>query len=236
MAAATQNVAIELPKLNIEVMDIILVGDTPLIVHAWSKKAKTEMLNKQMGVPSPKKAKKDPEKDFIESLYPMDEAGDGNFHVNGDRLTGGRWGFPVIAFKAAAVTACTSIANITKVQARQAFHVVGDVRTGYEGLTPYSGELVEIRGADPRKREDMVRVGMGTADIRYRGEFWPWHVKLRVRFNANVLSAAEIANMLNTAGFGVGVGEWRSEKDGDKGLFHVATEADLAALEERKAA
>jgi hypothetical protein len=32
-------------------------------------------------------------------------------------------------------------------------------------------------------REDMVRIGMGTADIRYRGEFPEWSVDVPLRFN-----------------------------------------------------
>jgi hypothetical protein len=67
----------------------------------------------------------------------------------------------------------------------------------------------------------MVRVGMGTADIRFRGEFREWRTRLTVRYNARVLSDEQIVNLFNTAGFAVGIGEWRSEKDGSYGLFHV---------------
>jgi hypothetical protein len=90
---------------------------------------------------------------------------------------------------------------------------------------------VRILGAEPAMREDMVRVGMGTADLRYRGEFADWHAKLLVRYNANVLSESQILNIINVAGFAVGVGEWRPEKDGMNGMFHVATEADFKKLE-----
>lgn len=72
---------------------------------------------------------------------------------------------------------------------------------------------------------------MGTADLRYRPEFSEWHAKLLVRYNANVLSESQILNLLNVAGFAVGVGEWRPEKDGQYGMFHVATEADMSKLE-----
>ena len=77
---------------------------------------------------------------------------------------------------------------------------------------------------------------MGTADIRYRGQFPHWWVAVTVRFNANVLSAAQIVNLFNTAGFGVGVGEWRMERDGQFGCFRVATAEDLEAINRRKAA
>jgi len=80
-------------------------------------------------------------------------------------------------------------------------------------------------------REDMVRVGMGTADLRYRGEFADWSAKLLVRYNANVLSESQILNILNVAGFAVGVGEWRPERDGMSGMFHVADEQEYRALE-----
>lgn len=77
-------------------------------------------------------------------------------------------------------------------------------------------------------REDMVRVGMGTADLRYRPEFSEWRTKILVRYNTNVLSEAQILNLLNVAGFAVGVGEWRPEKDGQYGMFHVATDKEAA--------
>lgn len=198
---AKSEVAIELPKLNIKTVEITLIGDSPLISHAWSKKAKEEMLAKQMKKAKAGKEAKDPEKDFQESLYHLEDGG---------------YGFPAVAFKAAAVTACTSVGSITKVAARQSFHVEGD--------------MVRIHGSEPRKREDMVRIGMGTADIRYRGEFWPWWVVLKVRHNANVLSAEQITNLFNTAGFGVGIGEWRPERDGQFGRFRVATAEDMKAV------
>ena len=82
-------------------------------------------------------------------------------------------------------------------------------------------ELVEIVG-EPTMREDMVRVGMGVADLRYRGEFKKWQCKIPLRYNANVLSLEQILNIFDTAGFSTGVGEWRPQKNGDYGMFHVA--------------
>lgn len=218
MATATkEEVGITLPRLDLRLMEVTIIGDSPLIVHAWSAKAKREMLDKQMKKAKSAKEAKDPRADFESSLYRL---GDG-------------FGFPSIGFKAAAVTACTSVAGITKIAARQAFHILGediDVLGAFEG-TKARVNLVRIGGGEPSMREDMVRVGMGTADLRYRGEFADWHAKVLVRFNANVLSEEQLLNIINVAGFAVGVGEWRPEKDGMNGMFHVATEADFKKLE-----
>lgn len=197
---ATQSVVrIELPKLNLKHLRITLIGDSPLICHKWSEKAKREILDKQMKKAKQAKAAKDPEKDYLSSLY---------IHESGG------YGFPVVGFKASAVDACSHVEGITKVEARGAFHI--------------SGELAKING-EPSPREDMVRVGMGAADIRYRGEFREWSTTLDIRYNANVLSPEQIVNLFNTAGFAIGVGEWRPQKDGSYGMFHVATEADQGA-------
>lgn len=188
---------IELPRLDIRPFTIKIVGDSPLIVHKWSEKAKKQILDKQMQSASAGKEPKDPEQDYRDSLY---------------HLPGGKFGFPTIAFKNAAVSACTSLGkSITKVAARQAFHIIG--------------EITEIHGK-PSPREDMVKINGETADIRYRAEFKEWSVFLRIRYNARVLSDEQIANLFNTAGFAVGVGEWRSERDGSNGLFHVAGEGE----------
>jgi hypothetical protein len=185
--------AVRIPKINLQRFRIRLVGDSPLICHAWSQKAKAMMLDKQMKKAKTAKEAKDPNQDFTDSLY---------------HIEGGGYGFPSVAFKSAAVDACSHIDGITKVEARGAFHIVGD--------------MVRIEGT-PTKREDMCRVGMGTADIRYRGEFKEWSCEIEIRYNANVLSAEQICNLFETGGFAIGVGEWRPERNGSFGMFHVAS-------------
>lgn len=216
MAPAAKPEGIILPELRIGTLALTLIGDSPLVVHAWSLKAKRQMLDKQLKRAKAGREAKDPEQDFRDSLYVLPDGG---------------YGFPSIAFKDAAVTAVTSVSGVTKVSARQAFHVQGedvDISGAFEGVK-MRANLARILGDKPRMREDMVRVGMGTADLRYRGEFWPWSAKVVVRFNENALSPEQIVNLFSTAGFAVGVGEWRPERDGAMGMFHVATEKDLAS-------
>lgn len=189
--------AIELPELKIQTMRITLIGDSSLICHAWSHKAKSQMLAKQMKQAKQGKEAKNPEQDFKDSLYPHPDGG---------------YGFPAVAFKSAAVDACSHVQGVTKVEARGAFHI--------------NGELIRIDGEEPTPREDMVRIAMGTADIRYRGEFKQWRCTIELRYNINVLSPAQIVNLFNTAGFAIGIGEWRPQKDGSHGMFHVQREGE----------
>jgi hypothetical protein len=111
-----------------------------------------------------------------------------------------------IGLKMAAVQAASQVAGVTKVFLRGAFHI--------------PGELVEIEG-QPRMREDMVRVGMGTADLRYRPGFPRWFAYVPVRYNANVITLEQLVHLFQQAGFSVGLAEWRAEKNGDKGGFTV---------------
>jgi hypothetical protein len=199
MAKIQEPELIEIKKLNIKRAVVEIVGDSPLIVHAWSKKAKQEMLDKQMKKAKGPKVAKNPEQDYMDAFYRLPREKPGVL---------GKPGFPSIGFKAAAVSAAGRFADGMKMtEVRGCFHV--------------EGELVEIIG-EPNPREDMVRIGMGTADIRYRPEFKTWRCKIPIRYNADAISLDQIVNLFNMAGFGVGVGEWRPEKDGLYGMFHVA--------------
>lgn len=172
---------VDIPRIELGHFHITLIGDSPLICHRWSEKAKKEMLDKQMKKAKQAKQAKNPEQEYKSSLYPY---------------PGGGYGFPSVAFKNAAVDACSHIEGITKVEARGAFHV------------NLGSDLVKVEGK-PGMREDMVKIGMGTADLRYRGEFKKWTVKLTIRHNKAVLTMEQITNLFNTGGFAIGVGEWR---------------------------
>lgn len=189
--SASSSGGIEVPALALRVVTLQIVGDSPLIMHKWSDKAREMISGKQQGEAVQKNIARDPQQEFEESMY---------------RFPDGRYGFPSVAFKAAAVDAATQVKGLTKTYLRGAFHT--------------QGELTEIVG-EPRMREDMVRIGMGTADIRWRAEFPEWSAPLRVRFNENSITIAQLVHLFNAAGFSCGLGEWRPQKDGSYGMFHV---------------
>ena len=226
MAKQKEVSIISIPPPQIERLDVTIVGELEqgLLVHAWSEKAKKEMLAKQMKKAKQGREAKDPERDFRESLYWMKKTGKSRiaYTAMGDKQKvhdmvqippkkvdpnkHELFGFKSIAFKAAAVRAANDV-GLAMTFTRRAFHILG--------------EFVKLEFSEIVMREDMVRIGMGTADLRYRGEFLGWSAVLPIRYNARIISPEQIFNLLNTAGFGVGVGEWRPERYGVHGMFHV---------------
>ena len=186
---------IMIPQWNLDMIEISIKGTTPLITHAWSEKAKRQIQDKQGKKASMGREAKDPKAEFQAARYVHAEGWDA---------------IPAVSFKNAAVRAATD-AGMKMTDARRAFQV--------HGVT--DPEWVKIEADAPIMREDMVRVGNGAADIRYRPQYWPWGVTLRVRYNPTAVSAEQIVNLFRIAGFGVGVAEWRPTCNGSFGMFEV---------------
>jgi hypothetical protein len=183
---------IEIRRKNIQVT---VEGISPLIVHAWSTKAIRMIEDKQQKKGKTERPAKDPEAEFESCFYRDKE---------------GRSCVKASMFKLAMVTAATSVddkVNFPKTKIRQAVFVKGDL-------------LPIISPKEPDMRTDPVPVGSGV-DIRYRPEYQEWAVDLTLEINEAVLSVEQIVNLLNLAGFAVGIGEWRPEKDGSCGRFQV---------------
>jgi len=75
--------------------------------------------------------------------------------------------------------------------------------------------LIRIHGSKPEMREDMTKIGTGltkTANLAYRAQFTTWALKVTGRFNPTVLTADALAYLIQDAGMGAGLGEWRNEK------------------------
>ena len=85
-------------------------------------------------------------------------------------------------------------------------------------------EYIEIKGKAVTMREDMVKVGgiSKVADIRYRAQIEDWEADIPVKYVSSVMSLEQVINLFNLGGFACGVGEWRNEKNGIFGAFHVA--------------
>jgi hypothetical protein len=206
---------------------IRIVGDSPLIVHNWDEKAKKEMLDKQTGKDKTKKKPcRMPFDDFAKALYwitdmPTEVIKDPLTNENRDVVTealfdkaienGAKFGFPVSAFKLAGNSAAYRMGWVKNQMA---------LRGAYFLKSDY-GELTWIQGCVPELREDPVKINMST-DLRYRPMFSKWYCDLTLSINTGFgMTFNDIINVINAGGAGVGVGEWRPERDGIFGTYHV---------------
>ena len=194
MAKKAETALFEIKPIEMVDIPLRIVGDSPLIVHAWSEKAKRMILDAEQGKKAgTKKEPKNPTEDFIRSLYwltpmPADFTLDG---FNAAVEAGARFGFPITAFKQAAISAAYRMGWVKdKMGLRGAFFL--------DGTAGDSGDMVEITGSVPTIREDMVRVGMGVADIRYRGMFETWAADITMRYVAPLAGSVD----RNSTGWG----------------------------------
>lgn len=214
MATKKEETIISIKPLDIKMVPITIVGDTPLIVHAWSEKAKKMMLDAQTKATKTKaKEIRNPIDEFINSMYWLTEvpkSTEEDFVAAVEN--GAKWGFPVGAIKQAANSAAYRLGWVKNQM---------ELRGAYFLKTEY-GDMAQIEGDAPIMREDMVRIGMGSADLRYRAEYRNWKMNMILQYNASGnLTIEQIVNCVNAGGYSVGIGEWRPERDGDFGRFHV---------------
>lgn len=188
---AVDDPGIYISKLERKQAIVSVKGTAPLIVHRFDEKAKRQMLEKQMGATRMKKEPKDPQADYERSLH---------------RLPDGSAGFPATGFKAATIGAARYFDGVKMTELRRALFFTG------EG----EDQLVKIEG-EHHMREDMVRISMGTADLRYRAQFDDWSATLKIWYMPSMLSLESLINLVDAGGSG-GIGEWRPSKS-DSGLF-----------------
>ena len=189
-----------------------IVGDTPLLCHSWSEKARLEMLQKQTGAMRPAKAPRDPEQDFLSSLYQVDD---------------NTFGFPATAVKKCMLSAAHKDKGIARDLVMRSLWIDAPfvrVRTAHPGAI-CDLPLLVLYGSKPEMREDMVRIGAGlskTANLAWRAQFTVWALRVTGRYNASTINPLVIETLINESGMACGVGDWRNEKHGQFGAFHLA--------------
>lgn len=187
---------INIPRPNIEQMKVSIKGTAPLIFNKFSEKAKQMILDKQLKKAKTGREAKDPQADYQNSYY---------------RNKDGKIAFPATNIKQAIVDSARNVEGLPMTLLRGAVFVLGD-----------EDGFIEVKYEEEGMRQDMVRVGMGSADVRFRGQVKGWSMEFLIKYNASVLSNEQILNLLQYAGFSCGLGEWRPQKNGDYGTFEIA--------------
>jgi hypothetical protein len=191
------NVAM-LKPINRKTLGITIEGTSLLVQHAWSEKAREMMRAKKGGKKTKERSVCDPQAEAEAATY---------------RTADGQFGVPLNALKASFISAAHKDIGIEKTLVRKSLFV----------LCSDPGGVLPMRCAEPVIREDNVRVGQGSADLRYRPQFTGWECDVEIEYDADNLTTDDIVNLINRAGFGVGICEFRPEKGGDWGRYQVKT-------------
>lgn len=196
---------VKLDPIKVKTIQISIRGISPLISHQFSEKARKQMRDKKLGQKVKAREAADPEAELEAATY---------------RLSDGSFGVPATAIKNAITEAAHKDLGIPRTVLRRGLFIVADD-------TPSGGvPLVRIRTPERLMREDVVRVGMGSSDLRWRPEFPKWEIDLRIQYDTEWLQVETIVGLLQRAGFGIGIGEWRPERDGDFGRFEIVKQQE----------
>lgn len=229
--ANIKELKLQIPAPNIKAMKVKIIGKTPMIFNQFPHKAVMQIALKQSGVLIPKKREpRNPQQEYLDSFYR---------DIN-DNIC-----MPALNVKQAIVDAARQT-GVPMTVLKGSVFVVGDSTNGFipvlvnnkptkvtkkpEMLEESKAPATGMVGFDPNEkdvamRRDVVRLsGIDKpADLRYRGQVSNWSMEFIIRFNADVLAPEWVMNLLNTAGFACGLGEWRPERNGASGTFEVET-------------
>jgi hypothetical protein len=158
---------------------------SPLVVNNFSAKVQQQMLDAQMGKAKPKKAPKDPAACFEASKY-LDAKG--------------RDCFPIGGLRNSMISAARG-SDFKMTELKQAIFI--------EGPDGPSQTLLPIKFGRCEMGQDPVRNSSGVADIRFRAYYHDWSLSFTLHVMENVVSVVQAYQLLELAGFTVGIGEWR---------------------------
>ncbi len=196
MAAQKKNVVISVPPIRRSTITFTIVGVTSLIQHNWDKKSVDMIKQKHAGKKTKVRAVRVPEEEFVAATHFTED---------------GQYAIPAMALKGAIINAAHKDIGIEKTLVRKSIFME----------CKDANMCIPIKCSKPIQRQDMVRVGNNQADLRYRPEFKEWSAEVTLVYDAGLLKPEDILNLVSRAGFGVGLCEWRPEKNGEYGRFTV---------------
>ena len=187
---------VNLKKLDIGTVKLTIVGDSPYLPEPMDM-AVLEKYNKIRSKQSYTKDDISEEEKVKAKLYTTDD---------------GKPGIPARAIYNSMIRGSSYLFDIKQ----------GGMRNIKEGVT-LVGDILPLKFKKQRVVTHWGRTsGMkGSPRKIMRNAFDDWSVEITVQFNKANLSAEQIVNVLNWAGFHIGVGGFRKEKTGNFGAFHV---------------
>ncbi len=187
---------INIQSLKIGILKIKVIGTSPYLPEPMDM----DVLEKYDKI----KSKQNYTKDTISE----EEKVKAKFYYTED----GKEGIPARAFYNSMIRASSYLFEIKQ----------GGMRNIKEGVT-VKGDILPIKFKKKKVLTHWGRTsGMkGSPRKIMRNAFYDWSAELQIEYNKANLSAEQIINVLNWAGFHIGVGGFRKEKTGNFGAFKI---------------
>lgn len=193
---------VEITAPRLKTVAIEIEGTAPYMQNKFSAKARQQMRDAQEAGSTGKKGKKKEAKDFM-ACY------EAAMHKSGE----GWCGIPAPSFRNAMISACR-LCGFKMTHAKLSVFIEADGFDETDG-TP----LVQITRGEPRYTEMPVRNASGVVDLRARPMWSPgWRAIVKITYDEDMLTAADVGNLLSRAGQQVGIGEGRPDSKQSCGL------------------
>ena len=205
MAKEQEVKVITIPQIELGRLTVKINGVTPLIVNKFRDDSREQIEKKQQKKARVEKAAREPFKEFMGALHVIEM---GKPDEKAGKIIGGKYGFPSEGLKKSLVVAGGRFADETM--------------TVLRGVLNIPLDLIPIKGSDPEMRPgDFVVLNGGKTSIAYRPMFREWSMDVPVIFMSAMIKEEQILNLFQMAGFAVGIGAWRPEKNGTFGQFEI---------------
>jgi len=195
----TKTVAIKPPNFGTAVFGIR--GTAPLVIHRFSAKTKEQMKQKmEEGKSASSKRVREPKSTddtFMEARYIAKDGWDG---------------FNAASVRNALISACRLV-GFKMTLAKMSLFVEADGWDAKEPQVP----LIRILGK-PTKQEDMARVETGQPYVTVRAAYFDWKAKVKIKWDQDQFSLADVTNLLSRVGMQVGLGEGRPDSKNSTGM------------------
>jgi hypothetical protein len=179
---------ITIKPLRMEYITFTIIGTAPLIMNAFSQKARDTLAGTMTKGNTARTKKERPPKDFKADY-------EGHRHISDE----GWDGIPVTALKGAMVRAAGNIGYVMTLS-KCAFFIQSDGLDKVD-LTP----LIKITHGEPSPRMHYTRIQQ-TIDLVNRPIWAPgWEANVTIKYDSDILTKEDIANLLHRAGETVGI-------------------------------
>lgn len=185
---------VQIAPLNFKIAQFEIEGDAPYVQNKFSHKAKEKMAATQAAGSTAKSKRERLPKDFED-----------DFKNATHRDVNGKPGIPTPCFRNGMISACR-VVGFKMTHAKLGVFILADSFDATDG-----SPLCAIKG-EPTMHIAPVRNDNGSTDLRARPMWAPgWKAKLRVRYDADMFTVADITNLIVRMGSQVGIGAGRPD-------------------------